>query len=140
MKHDYKRNSIEHNILANLARDDYPANTIAKRLKVKSVNEEIFNLAKKGFVRQVGINYYTLTNEGLDVYHDLGVIHEPMPRRKSSNREWMIAGNYDGAELRDTCLRTGAYDFREHPSVKSGERVWLGRGNYVIKTESLPLH
>lgn len=137
---EFKRNGIEHNILANLARDDCPANTIAKRLKVKSVNGEIFELAKKGYVRQVGINYYTLTNEGLDVYHELGAIHENMPRRKSSNRDWMIEGSYNGAELRDSCLRTGAYDFRQHPSMRAGERVWLGQGNYVIKTESLPRH
>ncbi len=136
---EFKRNGIEHSILANLAREDYPANTIAKKLKVKSVNGEMFELARKGYVRQVGINYFTLTNEGLDAYHELGAIHENMPRR-SSGREWMIEGSYDGADLRDSNLRPGAFDYRKHPSLKSGERVWLGRGNYVIKTESLPRH
>lgn len=137
---EYKRNGIEHNILANLAQDDCPANTIAKRLKVKSVNGEIFELARKGYVRQVGLNYFTLTNEGLDTYHELGALHEGMPRRKSSNRNWMTEGSYDGADLRDACLRPGAFDYRQYPSLKGGGRVWLGRGNYVIKTESLSRH
>ena len=28
----------------------------------------------------------------------------------------LMAGNYDGAELRDNCKRAGAFDFRKYPS------------------------
>jgi hypothetical protein len=138
--HYFKQNGIEHKILANLARDDYPSNAIAKRLGVKSVHSEMYELTKKRLVRQTGLDYFTLTNEGLDVYHQLGVIHDQTPRRRSANREWMTAGKYTGAELRDTCLRDGAYDYREHPSMTGNGtmRVWLGHGNRVIKTESVP--
>lgn len=136
----FKHNGTEHRILSFLARDDYPSNSIAKKLKLRSVHSEMYELARKGLVRQTGLDYFTITNDGLNMYHELGIIHDGLPRRRVTSQEWRSRGPYDGAEMRDTCLRDGAYDYRKHPSlVGNGTmRVWLGHGNRVVRTESAP--
>jgi len=38
-----------------------------------------------------------------------------------------VSGTYDGKELGRTCHRPGAYDFMSIPSMRSGQRVSMGR-------------
>ena len=39
---------------------------------------------------------------------------------------WEERPIYDGKELGKTCHRPGAYDFMEIPSLRNGERVYMG--------------
>jgi hypothetical protein len=135
----YKYNSLEHRILAHLSKDDVNSQALAKRLKVRSVGVELFEMSKRGLVRTAGMGFFTITREGLDLYHQLGTIHEQIPalRLKAKLRsELFLRGTYNGEELRDLPARPGAYDYRNHPSVLTGERVWYGRGFSRIKVES----
>ena len=41
----YKYNSLEHRILAHLSKDDVNSQALAKRLKVRSVGVELFEMS-----------------------------------------------------------------------------------------------
>ena len=63
---------------------------------------------------------WSLTNKGLDAKIELGNTDKlyRMPRKTvmSQQNNLFERGNYVGEELRDTCLRRGAYDAYQLPS------------------------
>ena len=63
---------------------------------------------------------WSLTNKGLDAKIELGNTDKlyRMPRKTvmSQQNDLFARGNYGGEELRDTCLRRGAYDAYQLPS------------------------
>lgn len=42
---------------------------------------------------------------------------------------------YKGHELRDTCDRRGAYNYRDHPSRIGEKLTWYGLGYKPVKVE-----
>ena len=79
------------------------------------------NLFRLGFVRYTVDGLMMLTPSGS---RKLRLIREALdgPMPIAGKRTYVKAGTYEGSELRRTCLREGAYDAYELPSLMDGKR------------------
>lgn len=82
--------------------------------------EALTNLLRAGYAR---------LNQDLDVIltpsgsRKLRIVNDANdPRPVAGKRTYVAHGFYDGKELRRTCLREGAYDAYELPSLMDGKR------------------
>ena len=71
-------------------------------------------------IAQHGDEMWHITNAGRKALE--GYI--PVQKNKAKITAGTMSGTYDGAELRQTCMRPGAYDYLMYPSIYHGERVY----------------
>lgn len=94
---------------------------IAGKSIVDIDNAIVYELVPKGMVIMVSGLFYSLTQKGLDTKIELGSLDKlfKAPRKTvmSQQDDLFARGTYDGAELRSTCMRRGAYDAYNLPSL-----------------------
>lgn len=138
----FTRNSEQHKVLHMLRTESLTTAQILKKMgrsKSKSANLRVLigELARKKFVTSYGHDHWQLTDIGVDACLVLG--GEPVPNKRLVKRTPSVVGvPYDGAELGRTCLRPGAYDYLECPSVSGGMRRWW-RQDALTPVSQLPL-
>jgi hypothetical protein len=121
-----KKNSLPHRILACLAQNGTLA---ASQIKasvgitdpVSKIEDVLHNqLLHAGYVMRQEMTW-SLTNAGLDMKIMLGGLDDIVPMRRGKvqarQNDLFARGNYDGAELKNTCMRRGAYDAFNLPSL-----------------------
>jgi hypothetical protein len=132
-KYLVKKNSLQHKILACLA---FNGTMAASQIKasistgdsVAKVEDALHNqLLHAGLVMRHEMTW-TLTNAGLDIKIMLGGLDDVKPLRRGTvqarQNDLFARGNYDGAELKDTCMRRGAYDAFNMPSLSFTGRTY----------------
>lgn len=139
----FERNSLQHKILTMLCEENLSTLNIVtkmgRRKDITNLRLVLAELNRRGYIRSVGFDQWTITNDGMDAYLVLGgKAVESVRWRKSANHNDLFARPvYDGKELGDNCDRPGAYDYRKHPSVTANRRVWYGPGIKPIESQSL---
>lgn len=83
-------------------------------------NVMVYELLPQGLIMAVNEIFYGLTQKGLDLKIDLGSLDKlfKAPRKTvlAQQNDLFARGNYQGEELRSTCMRRGAYDAYNLPS------------------------
>lgn len=128
-----RKNSIQHRILACLATNGTLAASQIKGLialpdSLSKVEEVLHNqLLHAGLVMRQEMTW-ALTNAGLDVKIMLGGLDDIKPLRRgkvlAAQNDLFARGNYDGAELKPNCMRRGAYDAFNMPSLSFTGRTY----------------
>lgn len=140
--HLVKPNSLEHRILAMLAKEDAGTKSIDKGVtkhvhhSMAKVRDSLYEMQKIGLIKSVMFDFWTITVKGLREYHAAGMLQDKVtakPRRVGS----AVYELYVPRELGMNCMRLGAYDYMQHPSVIGKRRVWYGPGLRVMKEEAL---
>jgi hypothetical protein len=94
---------------------------IAGKTLVDIENAIVYELLPKGFVMLVNEMFYGLTQKGLDMKIELGGLDKlfKAPRKTvlAQQNDLFARGTYEGTELRSTCMRRGAYDAYNLPSL-----------------------
>ncbi len=135
-----KHNSIEHRALSMLAKENLASSTLSARLKGgygkgAAGRTTFYNMARAGLIQSVGYDHWQITDHGLDTYHALGGVVDRASRKSAEKSELYKRPNYVPEELKDTMIRPGANDHRDHPSILGNERVWYGLGWRRVKVE-----
>lgn len=140
----FGRNSQQHKILAMLTEQNLSTQNIrvalTGRKSVSDLRLVMAELSRKGFIRSVGFDQWTITNDGVDANLVLGGKPIESVRCKQLDRVTGLFSRpiYDGKELKDSCNRPGAYDYRKHPSLTANERVWYGPGFKRLESPAHP--
>ena len=94
---------------------------IAGKSLIEIENAIVYELLPKGMVTMVTDMFYGLTQKGLDTKIELGSLDKlfKAPRKTvmSQQNDLFARGIYEGVELRSTCMRRGAYDAYNLPSL-----------------------
>ena len=128
-----KKNSLPHRILACLAANGTMS---ASQIKASiSINDSVAKIGDvlhnqllyAGLVMRQDITW-SLTNAGLDLKIMLGGLDDIKPLRRgkvlAAQNDLFARGNYDGAELKPNCMRRGAYDAFNMPSLSFTGRTY----------------
>jgi len=128
METSIKLGSIPHRILSLLATNGEMSSDAMKKSGVLA-GKTMVDIEKSlfQFLMPTGLvslkddeQMWSLTNKGLDAKIELGNAEKVfrMPRKTvmSQQNDLFARGDYGGEELRDTCLRRGAYDAYQLPS------------------------
>lgn len=75
-------------------------------------------MAQKGLVVEIG-ELWHITQAGREFLAE-------KPVKKVKVAAGTTEGSYDGKELTRTCMRPGAYDFLQYPSLMGNERIYRG--------------
>lgn len=93
---------------------------IAGKTLIEIENVMVYELLPKGLIMAVNEIFYGLTQKGLDLKIELGSLDKlfKAPRKTvlAQQNDLFARGNYEGEELRSTCMRRGAYDAYNLPS------------------------
>lgn len=83
--------------------------------------EALTNLMRAGYARLTVDGLVMLSPSGSRKLRQIReALEGPLP--VAGKRTWVAPGHYDGKELKRTCLRDGAYDAYELPSLMDGKR------------------
>lgn len=93
---------------------------IAGKTLIEIENVMVYELLPKGLIMAVNEIFYGLTQKGLDLKIELGSLDKlfKAPRKTvlAQQNDLFARGNYNGEDLRSTCMRQGAYDAYNLPS------------------------
>lgn len=106
---------------------DTPRGQITGSGEDKESNEAVRTLLRCGMVQQVGFEVLRLSLHGSRALREcnstiISACESGVYAGKREISSKMMHGNYEGNELRRTCLRHGAYDAFELPSLLGNER------------------
>lgn len=128
-----RKNSLQHRILACLAANGTMAASqvkagISSGDTVAKIEDILHNqLLHAGLVMRHEMTW-TLTNAGLDLKIMLGGLDDIKPLRRgktlAAQNDLFARGVYDGAELKPNCMRRGAYDAFNMPSLSFTGRTY----------------
>ena len=127
MQTEIKVGSTAHRVLSVLASEGNMSPPMIKRTGIiagktllEIENAIVHELLPKGLVVAMSDIFYGLTQKGLDTKIELGGVDRlfKAPRKTvlAQQNDLFARGTYDGAELRGTCMREGAYDAYNLPS------------------------
>ena len=128
MQTEIRVGSTAHRVLSVLASEGNMSPPMIKRTGIiagktllEIENAIVYELLPKGLVVAIADIFYGLTQKGLDMKIELGGVDRlfKAPRKTvmSQQNDLFARGTYEGMELRSTCMRRGAYDAYNLPSL-----------------------
>lgn len=85
--------------------------------------ECVKNLMAKRFLRRIDDHEIDISATGKSKLKAVNAAMRPSTGEKAGPRTYQGSGTYDGRELGRTCVRPGAYDAYQLPSMFAGKRV-----------------
>ena len=125
--HQYSLEDLHHQILRLLSNESRSSKTLYNDLpdrakefiSLSDLVTDVTSVMRTEHILSYEDGLWCITSTGMGLLRHLELTaRPPLKLSVASKKQYEVAsGCYNGAELRDTCLRAGAYDFLAKPSL-----------------------